>query len=67
MNWDGQTNVPLLATNVVEVAGGWAHSVALCSNGAVIAWGNDDYSQTNTPQYLTDVIAIASGYISAHK
>ena len=61
-NSDGQTNVPASATNVIAVGAGYAYSVALQSNGTVVAWGNNDYGQTNPPAYLTNVIAIAVGY-----
>jgi Regulator of chromosome condensation (RCC1) repeat len=49
-------------SNVVAVAQGEAHSMALLRNGTVVAWGNNFYGQTNVPSGLTNVIAIAAGY-----
>ena len=53
----GATNVPAGLTNVVAVAGGQPHALALRSDGTVVAWGN----QTNVPVGLSWVIAIAAG------
>jgi len=39
-NSDGQTNVPTPLSNVVAVAAGDAHSLALLGNGTVQAWGD---------------------------
>jgi hypothetical protein len=48
-NTFGQTNVPLNLTNVVAIAGGWHHSVALKRDGTVVAWGDNDKGQPNVP------------------
>jgi alpha-tubulin suppressor-like RCC1 family protein len=55
----GQTNVPASATNVIAVATGEYHSLALRSNGTVLAWGSG--TATNVPAKLTNATAIASG------
>ena len=53
----GQTNVPPNLTNIIAVAAGSAHSVALNADGSVVVWG-----QTRiTPVGLTRVAAIAAG------
>jgi len=60
----GQTNVPPGLSNVVAIAGGWYHSLALQNNGTVVAWGawdDTDYGQTNVPPGLSNVVAIAGG------
>ena len=57
----GQTNVPPTATNVVAVAAGFLHSLALRSDGTVIGWGDNSYGQVNVPAGLTNVTAIAAG------
>jgi len=59
----GQTNVPAGLTNVVAVAGGWLHSLALRQDGTVSAWG--EYESPQQPAYvptgLSNVVAIAGG------
>jgi len=56
----GQTNVPPNLTNVMAIAGGWHHSVALNADGTVVAWGDNRKGQTNVPANLSNVVAIAS-------
>ena len=48
-------------SNVASVACGSFHSLAVCSNGTVIAWGNNDLGQTNVPPGLSNVVAVAEG------
>jgi len=43
----GQTNLPPDLTNVVMVAGGGRHSLALNADGTVVAWGDDTWGSTN--------------------
>src|SRR4051812_21495190 len=45
-NQRGQTNVPAGLTNAIAVAGGTFHSIALRSDGTVVAWGSA-FAQTN--------------------
>ncbi len=63
-------------SNVVQVAGGDWHALALKSDGTVWAWGSNSYGQIGqgtwgtpaffaTPQQvpgLTDIVAVAAGY-----
>jgi alpha-tubulin suppressor-like RCC1 family protein len=77
---DGTTTTPQkspvptsITSGVTAVAVGLTHSLALTSNGTVLAWGSNGYGQlgdgTNTPQRLmpvqvtglSDVVAIAAG------
>ncbi len=44
------------------IAAGGEHSLALRTNGTVIAWGGNTYGQTNVPAGLSNVTAIAAGY-----
>ena len=53
--------MPAGLTNVVAVAGGAWHSLALKSDGTVVAWGDNESGQTNVPQGLSNVMAIAAG------
>ena len=55
----GQTNVPAAVTNVMAIAAGYSYSLALKSDGTVIAWGQA--GQTNVPPGLSNVVAIAAG------
>lgn len=55
-----QTNVPAAATNVQAVAAGYSFSLALKSDGTVIAWGIR--GATNVPAGLSNVVAIAAGF-----
>jgi hypothetical protein len=45
----------------VAVAGGFAHSLGLKSNGTVVAWGNDEYGQCDVPPPNAGFAAIAAG------
>jgi hypothetical protein len=49
-------------TNVVAIAAGENHFLALKNNGTVVAWGDNYYNQTNVPAGLTNVMAIAAGW-----
>jgi alpha-tubulin suppressor-like RCC1 family protein len=66
----GQTTVPTDLTGVIAVAAGYYHSLALKSDGTVVAWGvsvpsssynSYNYGQTNVPAELANVVAIAAG------
>lgn len=70
--WDqyGQRSAPTNAQNIVSVAAGQGHSLALKADGTVIAWGagrtNDpgslfDFGQAIVPEGLSNVIAISAG------
>jgi len=54
-------NFPAQLTNVVAVAAGYEHALALQAKGTVVAWGANYDGQTNTPPDLTNAVAIASG------
>jgi len=60
-NYSGQTSLPSGLTNVAAIAGGNYHSLALTSDGKIVAWGMNSSGQTNVPPGLTNVVAIASG------
>jgi len=56
-NSSGQATVPAGLSNVIAVAAGTSHSMALREDGTVVSWGN----RTNVPLGLSNVIAIAAG------
>ena len=52
-----------LGTNVIAIAAGYEHALALRTNGTVVGWGGGNYYRQNSiPAGLTNVVAIASGY-----
>ena len=55
------TNVPAGLSNVVAIAGGTLHNLAIKNDGTVVAWGDNGAGQTNVPAGLTNVVAIAAG------
>ncbi|MBI5771884.1 MAG: immunoglobulin domain-containing protein [Verrucomicrobia bacterium] len=57
----GETAVPALPADVMAVAAGYYHSLALKGDGTVAAWGRNDTSQCNVPSGLSNVVAIAAG------
>jgi hypothetical protein len=61
-NSAGQTNVPAGLSNVVAVAAGGYHSLALKNDGKVLVWGDNSTNQTSIPAGLSNVVAISSGY-----
>jgi hypothetical protein len=48
-------------SNVVAVAAGQTHSLALRADGSAIAWGGNPNGQTNVPAGLSNIAAIAAG------
>ncbi len=66
-NTYGETNVPLGLSNVISVAAGSSHSVALRSDGTVTvwgataSWGTNFYGVLDVPSSVTNVVAIATG------
>lgn len=64
-NTSSQTNVPPLGTNVVALAAGDYHCLALHQDGTVTAWGANYFGQTNVPSGLTNVVGIAAGSASS--
>ncbi|HEV2696152.1 MAG TPA: LamG-like jellyroll fold domain-containing protein [Verrucomicrobiae bacterium] len=57
----GQTNVPAGLTNVIAVAGGANHALALKNDGTVVAWGSNSLMQTNVPPGLANVVEVSGG------
>ena len=51
----GPNTRPAASTNVMAVAAGYNHSVALKNDGTLVAWGDNFDGQTNVPVGLTNV------------
>lgn len=60
-NASGQSTAPTGLTNVVQVAGGESHSIALRADGTVAAWGYNANGQGTVPSGLATVVAVAAG------
>jgi hypothetical protein len=64
-NADGQLQVPLGLSNVVAIAAGDHHGLALHADGTMVAWGAArplyNYGQATAPANLGGVMAIAAG------
>ncbi len=60
----GVTNVPPGLTNIVSVAAGLDHAVALRNDGTVVAWGSDSgYGETHVPPGLSNVVSVSAGWL----
>ena len=57
----GQVTVPAGLSNIVAVAGGRQHSLALRADGTVAAWGGNSDGQATVPPGLSNVVAISAG------
>jgi hypothetical protein len=54
-------SVPASVTNIIAIAAGGQHYLALRADGTVIAWGNNSFGQISIPPGLNQVVAIAAG------
>jgi hypothetical protein len=52
---------PAGLTDVIAVAAGERHALALRSDGTVVGWGSDVVGQATPPAGLADVVAISAG------
>jgi alpha-tubulin suppressor-like RCC1 family protein len=64
--WGGdfysQADVPSGLANVVMMAGGFYHCLALKEDGSVVAWGYNASGQASVPFGLANVVAVAGGW-----
>ena len=60
-NSSGQTNLPGGLTNVIAIACGYYHTIALKANGQVVAWGYNSSGQANLPAGLTNLATVGAG------
>jgi hypothetical protein len=52
---------PVEATNIVRVAAGAEHALALRTDGKVLAWGSNLYGQCSVPEGLQGVVDVKAG------
>ena len=57
----GQISVPDNLSDVVMIAAGRNHSLAMRSNGTVVAWGHNHFNQCDVPDELARVVNIFAG------
>jgi alpha-tubulin suppressor-like RCC1 family protein len=57
----GQSIVPNNLSNVVAIAAGEFHSLAVKSDGRIVLWGDNSQGQCTPPPNLTNVVAAAGG------
>ena len=58
----GQCDVPYGLTNALQVAGGGGQSLALKTDGTVVAWGANYYGEGVVPTNLTGVAMVSAGW-----
>jgi hypothetical protein len=56
------TNAPLVFSNVVGIAAGGYHGLALRADGTAVGWGSNDSKQADVPEGLSNIVALAAGY-----
>lgn len=59
--FNGQAEVPVETTNIIAIAKGNSHSLALNREGEVIGWGLNSYEEATQPLNLTNCVSIAAG------
>ena len=59
----GAMNVPASATNVVALAAGVYHSLALKADGTVVVWGDNGDGWFTVPDSVTNIVALAAGEV----
>ncbi len=58
-----RTAVPPGLSNVIMVANGGEHTLALKANGDIVGWGGNSFGQLTFPTNLQDAIAVAAGHV----
>lgn len=56
-----RTNTPPGLNDIIAIAVGETHNLALKRDGTVVAWGDNSAGQTNVPDGLSNIVAIAAG------
>jgi hypothetical protein len=60
-NWCGELDLPPGLSDVLMLAAGDLHALALRRDGTVVAWGDNLHGQCDVPAQLGDVVAVAAG------
>src|SRR5262249_7258198 len=60
-NVQGQPVLPGGPSDVVDIAAGYYHLLAIKRDGTVVAWGDNTYGQVTVPSGLDHVVAVAGG------
>ncbi|MCH2059277.1 MAG: hypothetical protein MK183_01495, partial [Verrucomicrobiales bacterium] len=60
-NSDGESTVPSGLRDVVMIAAGSGHSLAIRGDDKPVAWGNNENGQSTVPPFLKDVVQVAAG------
>jgi len=60
-NAEGKFTTPSDLTDIIAIAAGSFHNLALRSDGTVVAWGTNYHGQCDVPSDLSGVVAIAAG------
>jgi len=61
VGWGDQVVGVDLSQGFVSLAAGGEHSLALNADGSIVAWGWNEYAQTNVPAPNVGFIAVAAG------
>ena len=56
-----QLNVPMGTADVVSIAAGGDHSLALRADGLIVPWGDNSSGQSNVPQPWGNTVTISDG------
>ncbi len=61
-NSDGQLDIPVGMTNIIRVATGRRHALALHEDGIISAWGLNGSGQCDVPNDISSALAVAAGW-----
>lgn len=61
VSWGDNLKVPNGLDDIIQVAAGSGHSLALRADGSVVAWGDNWSGETDVPEGLSDVVMIGAG------
>src|SRR3974390_2799778 len=54
-------NVPPGLSNIVAIAAGGRHDLALIADGTGVGWGVNNFGESTVPSDLTNLVALAAG------